>query len=126
WTVPLATAIQDIAEPIRQGDLQAVRAEVARIAGRRALSGLRAERLGVRGVSDVLRANRVEGLAAGAGVVWRVPGDALEVRGLASYAFAYRRVSGAVAVAASGPGIGVSGYRRVRDVADAPVIAPRL
>ena len=24
---------------------------------------------------DVLRANRVEGLAAGAGVVWRVPGD---------------------------------------------------
>jgi len=126
WTVPLATAIQDIAEPVRQGDLQAVRAEVARIAGRRALSGLRAERLGVRGVSDLLRANRVEGLAAGAGVVWRVPGDALEVRGLASYGFAYRRVSGAVAVAASGPGIDVSGYRRVRDVADAPVIAPLL
>ena len=126
WTAPLATAIQDIAEPVRQGDLQAVRAEVARIAGRRALSGLRAERLGVRGVSDLLRANRVEGLAAGAGVVWRVPGDALEVRGLASYGFAYRRVSGAVAVAASGPGIDVSGYRRVRDVADAPVIAPLL
>ncbi len=126
WTVPLATAIQDIAEPVRQGDLQAVRAEVARIAGRRALSGLRAERLGVRGVSDLLRANRVEGLAAGTGVVWRVPGDALEVRGLASYGFAYRRLSGAVAVAASGPGIDVSGYRRVRDVADAPVIAPLL
>jgi len=33
WTGPLAAAIQDIAEPVRQGDLQAVRAEVARIAG---------------------------------------------------------------------------------------------
>ena len=126
WTVPLATAIQDIAEPVRQGDLQAVRNEVARVAGRRALSGLRAERLGVRGVSDVLRANRVEGLAAGAGIVWRVPGDQLEVRGLASYGFADRRVTGAFALAATRAGIDLTGYRRVRDVADAAVIAPLL
>ena len=134
WTGPLAAAIQDIAEPVRQGDLQAVRAEVARIAGRRALSGLRAQRLGVRGVSDVLRANRVEGLAAGAGVVWRVPGDQLEVRGLASYGFADRRVNGTVALALGEGGSGgggalgieLSGYRQVRDVADVPVIAPLL
>jgi len=129
WTGPLAAAIQDIAEPVRQGDLEAVRAEVARIAGRRALSGLRAQRLGVRGVSDVLRANRVEGLAAGAGVVWRVPGDQLEVRALASYGFADRRVNGTVALAmrgGAGPGIELAGYRQVRDVADAPVIAPLL
>ncbi len=125
WTVPLATAIQDIAEPVRQGDLQAVRSEVARIAGRRALSGLRAQRLGVRGVSDVLRANRVEGLATGAGVVWRVPGDQLEVRGLASYGFADRRFNGAVALA-GGPGVELAGYRQVRDIADVPVIAPVL
>jgi hypothetical protein len=130
WTGPLAAAIQDIAEPVRQGDLQAVRAEVARIAGRRALSGLRAQRLGVRGVSDVLRANRVEGVAVGAGVVWRVPGDQLEVRTLASYGFADRRVNGTVALAlggsGGGPGIELSGYRQVRDVADGPVIAPLL
>ena len=125
WSGPLAAAIQDIAEPVRQGDLQAVRAEVARIAGRRALSGLRAQRLGVRGVSDVLRANRVEGLAAGAGIVWRVPGDQLEVRALAGYGFADRRVHGTVALA-SGLGIELAGYRQVRDVADAPVIAPLL
>jgi hypothetical protein len=125
WAVPLATAIQDIAEPVRQGDLQAVRSEVARIAGRRALSGLRAQRLGVRGVSDVLRANRVEGLAAGAGFVWRAPGDQLEVRALASYGVAGRRLHGAVAVS-SGQGIDLTGYRQVRDVADVPVIAPLL
>ncbi len=125
WTGPLAAAIQDIAEPVRQGDLQAVRAEVARIAGRRALSGLRPQRLGVRRVSDVLRANRVEGLAAGAGVVVRVPGDQLEARALASYGFGDRRVSGAVALTA-GPTIEVTGYRQVRDVSDVPVIAPLL
>jgi hypothetical protein len=123
WTVPLATAIQDIAEPVRQGDLQAVRSEVARIAGRRALSGLRAQRLGVRGVSDVLHANRVEGLAAGAGFVWRAPGDQLEVRGLASYGFADRRLHGAVALS-WGRALELTGYRQVRDVADVPVIAP--
>ena len=127
WSGPLAAAIQDIAEPVRQGDLQAVRAEVARIAGRRALSGLRAQRLGVRGVSDVLRANRVEGLSAGAGVVWRVPGDQLELRALGSYGFADRRLHGVVALAMrGGPGIELAGYRQVRDVADAPVIAPLL
>jgi len=125
WTVPLATAIQDIAEPVREGDLQAVRAEVARIGGRRALSGLRAQRLGVRGVSDVLHANRVEGLVAGAGFVWRAPGDELEARALASYGFADRRLHGTVALA-SGLGIELAGYRQVRDVADAPVIAPLL
>ena len=125
WNVPLAAAIQDIAEPVREGDLQAVRAEVARIAGRRALSGLRAQRLGVRRASDVLRANRVEGLAAGAGVVLRVPGDQLEVRALASYGVADRRAHGALTLAA-GPGIEVAGYRQVRDVSDVPVIAPLL
>lgn len=123
WTGPLAAAIQDIAEPVRQGDLQAVRAEVARIAGRRALSGLRAQRLGVRGVSDVLRGNRVEGLTGGGGIVWRVPGDELEVRALASYGFADRRLNGGLTLS-SGLGLEVAGYRQVRDVSDVPVIAP--
>jgi hypothetical protein len=129
WTMPLATAIQDIAEPVREGDLQAVRSQVARIAGRRALSGLRARRLGVRGVSDVLRANRVEGLAAGGGIVWRAPGDRVEARALASYGFADRRLHGTIALASQGgggPGIELAGYRQVRDVADVPVIAPLL
>jgi len=123
WTGPLAAAIQDVAEPVRQGDLQAVRAEVADIAGRRALSGLRARRLGARGVSDLLHANRVEGLAAGAGVVWRIAADRVEVRALGSYGFADKRGKGLLAVS-WGRGIEVAGYRQVRDVADAPVIAP--
>jgi len=127
WTAPLAAAIQDIAEPVRQGDLEAVRSEVSRIAGRRALSGLRAQRLGVRGFSDVLRANRVQGLAAGAGVVWRVPGDQVEARLHGAYGFADRRVTGGLALAVGGrTAMELAGYRQVRDVADVAVIAPLL
>src|SRR2546428_1860330 len=71
WKEPLGAALQDIAEPVRQNDLERVRAEVEQIAGRRILTGLKGRRLGVRGVSDLLHANRVEGLAAGAGLVVR-------------------------------------------------------
>src|SRR2546422_7842970 len=71
WPEPLTEAIQTVAEPVRQSDLERVRAEVEQIAGRRALTGLKARRLGVRGLSDLVRANRVEGLTLGAGLVWR-------------------------------------------------------
>jgi hypothetical protein len=127
WTVPLADAIQNIAEPVREGDLQAVRAEVSRIAGRRALTGLKRQRLGVRSISDLLHANRVEGLAMGAGFVWRAPGGggAFEARALGSYGFADRSAKGTVALT-SADGFELAAYRQVRDVADAPVIAPLL
>ncbi|MGH7530228.1 MAG: hypothetical protein ACREMN_07575 [Gemmatimonadales bacterium] len=130
WAMSLAAAVQQVAEPIRAGeeDLDGVRAEVARIAGRRALTGLRAERLGVRRVSDLVRANRVEGLALGAGVVWRPPrpaGGGLEIRALVSYGFADRAAKGLLAVT-SADGFELTGYRQVRDVADEPVIAPLL
>src|SRR5437870_1315091 len=71
WRQPLAAALENVAEPVRRDDLERVRAEVEQIAGRRALSGLRAHRLGVRCLSDLVHANRVEGLAAGAGIVLR-------------------------------------------------------
>src|SRR2546428_140651 len=67
WKEPLGAALQDIAEPVRQNDLERVRADVEQIAGRRVLTGLKGRRLGVRGVSDLLHANRVEGLAGGGG-----------------------------------------------------------
>jgi hypothetical protein len=114
-----------VAEPVREGDLEAVRAEVTRIAGRRALSGLKPQRLGVRGVSDVLHFNRVEGLVIGAGIVWRAPGDGFEVRALGSHGFADRRPKGALTIA-SGDGLELAGYRQVRDVSDVPAIAPLL
>jgi len=128
WREPLAAAIQDVAEPVRENDLAAVRAAVERIAGEHALSGLKARRLGVRGVSDLVHANRVEGLALGAGVVLRAGGEGRELRVLGGYGFADRRPTGSVAgVARRGRGVLEADlYRTVRDVGDVPVIAPIL
>ena len=125
WPTPLNSAIQDIAEPVRQNDLQQVRAEVSRIAGRRVLTGLKRRRLGARALSDLIHANRVEGLAAGAGLVWRTPGDGFEIRGLGSYGFSDGAGKGIVAIT-SADGLELAVYRQVRDIADAPVIAPLL
>jgi len=123
WAVPLTTAIQTIAEPVRENDLEQVRAEVSRIAGRRVLTGLKRQRLGARGLSDLIRFNRVEGLAAGAGFVWRTPGDDFEVRALASYGFSDGAGKGGVSIA-SVDGLSFTLYRQVRDISDERVIAP--
>ena len=128
WPEPLADAIQTVAEPVRQSDLERVRAEVEQIAGRRALTGLKARRLGVRGLSDLVRANRVEGLTLGAGLVWRGGGERRELRVIASYGFSDRRPKGSVAaVDREGRGaLDASLFREVRDVGDERVIAPLL
>jgi hypothetical protein len=80
----------------------------------------------VRSLSDLVHANRVEGLAAGAGVVLRGGGERRELRLRASYGLADRRAKGALTVVErSGRGsLDVSAYRDVRDVGDWPVIAP--
>src|SRR3989449_1616701 len=101
WATSLGAAIQDVAEPVRLNDLERVRAQAEAIAGRRALTGLKANRLGVRSLSDLLHANRVEGLAAGAGVVLRGGGERRELRGLASYGFGDTRAKGRLTAARS-------------------------
>jgi hypothetical protein len=125
WPQPLSAAIQAVAEPVRENDLQHVRAEVSRIAGRRALTGLKRQRLGARSLSELVHVNRVEGLAAGAGFVWRTPGDGFELRGLSSYGFADRAGKGSVALT-SVDGFELAAYRQVRDIGDGSVIAPLL
>ena len=128
WRQPLGAAIQGVAEPVRRNDLEAVRAEVERIAGRRALTGLRPRALGARRLSDLVHANRVEGLTFGAGIVLRGGGTAREARALASYGLADRRAKARAGLAQrlGRATLEASGYREVRDVADAPVIAPLL
>jgi hypothetical protein len=124
WPTSLADAVQDVAEPVRRNDLAAVRAEVAGIAGRRALSGWRRGGLAIRGLSDLLLANRVQGVVPGLGVVWRSGG--VEARARGSYGFADRRADGALAgrVALGGVLLSASAYREVRDVSEVPIVAP--
>ena len=126
WREPLGAAIQDVAEPVRQGDLEAVRAQVERIAGGRALSGLKSRVLAARGASDLLHVNRVEGVTPGAGAVWRDARQRLEGRVRASYGFAdHRAMGGLTLTRAVGRGaLEVELHRDVRDVGDWPVVSP--
>jgi len=125
WKVPLSAAIQDIAEPVRENDLQRVRAEVGRIAGRRAMNGLKHERLGARSLSELVHVNRVEGLALGAGFVKRTADDGFELRLLGSYGFSDREGKGVIALT-SADGFELSVYRQLRDIGDTRVIAPLI
>jgi hypothetical protein len=126
WPTSLGLAIQDVAEPVRQNDLADVRAEVARIAGRHALSGLGRGGLGARGVSDLVHANRAQGLVVGAGAVWR-PGTFVG-RLRASFGFADREADGALLGRFALGTVEVEGsvYREVRDVGDWPIVAPLI
>jgi hypothetical protein len=126
WPVPLAAAIQDVAEPVRENDLARVRAEVERIGGHHVLSGVKPRRLGVRSLSDLVHVNRVQGLAVGAGVVLRGGGERRDVRLLAGYGASDRRVTASLATTlrAGRAGLEAALYREVRDVGDWPVVAP--
>ena len=117
WAGTLDEAIGQVAEPVRLDDLERVRADAQRIAGRRALSGLSARRFGVRRLSDLVHANRVEGLTPGAGIA------GLRGRILLSYGITDQELKGLLALTTP-TGFELTGYREIRDIGDWPVIAP--
>jgi hypothetical protein len=126
WTTPLAEAIAGVAPPVNRQDMDALRVEVERIAGARALSGLPARRLAAGSLSDVVRVNRVQGLTLGFGGVVGLRGSRVQVRPTIGYGTSDHRVTGGLAI---GAGLGatqltLSAARRVRDLSDLPVIAP--
>ena len=128
WGGPLSAAIADVATPVNQQDMDALRVEVERIAGSRALGGLPSSRLATGSLSDVARVNRVQGLALGFGGVIGVRGSRIQVRPQIGYGTSDERVTGGLAVQA-GTGatqVSIGAERVIRDFADQPVIAPAL
>ena len=126
WTAPLADAIADVAAPINRQDMDALRVEVERIAGSRALSGLPARRLSGGSLSDLMRVNRVQGLTLGAGAVVGLRGQRVELRPYLAYGTSDGRLTGSLE---AGLSTGVTrvtlrAARRIRDFSDLPVIAP--
>lgn len=126
WRSSLDSAEGPVAEPARENDLAELRAEVARVAGRHALSSWRRDGVAVRGLSDLLHVNRVQGVVPGAGWVWRGDDGTFDARLRASYGFADRRVDGALSlrVAVGAQRVSAEAYREVRDIADHPVVSP--
>jgi hypothetical protein len=128
WDRPLSEAIADVAQPVTEQDMEALRAEAERIAGARALSGLPASRPAIGAVSDLVRVNRVQGLALGVGGVLGLSGRRIQLRPGIGYGTADHRVTGglSVSVGQGATQLTLYGERRLRDIGDLPVIAPFL
>lgn len=123
---PLDSAVADVAAPINAQDMDALRVEVERIAGTRALGGLASRRLAARSISDIVKVNRVQGLTLGFGATIGSATNRIQVEPYAALGTSDRRVTGSLAVAinAGATQLRAEGYRRIRDVSDFPVITP--
>jgi hypothetical protein len=128
WAQPLAEAIADVAQPVNRQDMEALRAELDRLAGSRALGGLPSQRLAAGSLSDVARVNRIQGLTLGFGATLGIPGTRLQLRPSLGYGTADERLTGSLhaswSTGASRLTLGAS--RRITDISDLPVIAPVL
>jgi hypothetical protein len=107
--------------------MEALRVEVERIAGSRALGGLPASRLATGSLSDLARVNRVQGLAIGFGGVIGI-GGRVRLRPQIGYGTSDDRVTGGLELLAGAGATQASlgAERRIRDFADLPVISPAL
>lgn len=128
WGRPLSDAVAEVAAPVNAEDMDALRVEVERIAGARALGGLPASRAAAGSVSDLARVNRAQGLALGFGGLLGLAGTRVQLRPRIGYGTADHRVTGALALTV-GRGrtqLRLSAERRIHDFSELPVIAPVL
>jgi hypothetical protein len=128
WERPLGEAIAGVATPINQQDMDALRVEVERIAGSRALGGLPARRLATGSLSDLVRVNRVQGLALGFGAVLGLQESRVELRPYLAYGTSDERLTGSLSayLHSGATRFGLRAERRIRDFSELPVIAPAL
>jgi hypothetical protein len=128
WSEPLQQAIAGVAAPLNRQDMDALRVEVERIAGSRALSGLPARRLAAGSVSDVVHVNRVQGLALGFGGVLGVGRSRVQIRPQVGYGTSDHRLTGGLTltVGQGATQLSVGASRRIRDLSDLQVISPVL
>jgi len=128
WPEPLSQAIADVAQPVNRQDMEALRVEIDRLAGSRALGGLPSNRLAAGSLSDLARVNRVQGLTVGFGATLGLHGTRLQVQPAVGYGTADQRLTGSLSagwsLGASRLSLGAS--RRMTDLSDLPAIAPVL
>lgn len=126
FTGSLDSAIADVAQPLNAQDMDALRSEVERIAGTRALGGLASKRLAARSLSDVIKVNRVQGLTLGFGASLGSGTSRVQFRPYVAYGTSDDRLLGSLAVNlhTGRLRLGIEGFRRIRDLSDLPVITP--
>jgi hypothetical protein len=123
---PLDSAVAAVAPPVNRQDMDALRSEVERIAGTRALGGLAARRLAAPSFSDIIKFNRVQGLTLGFGATLGSSTSRIQLRPYVALGTSDERLLGSLAVnlTAGGARFTLEGYRRIRDLSDLPVITP--
>jgi hypothetical protein len=126
WSQSLEKAIAGVAQPVNRQDMEALRSEVERIAGSRALEGLPANRLATGSISDLARVNRVQGLALGVGGSIGIEGSRVHFRPYVSYGTSDDRLLGSLSASWStgATSLTLTASRKVTDFSDIPVVAP--
>ena len=124
WDAPLAAAIQEVARPVAQGDLDALRDEVARLAPGQHLSGLARSRLGISAISDLVRVNRVQGLTLGLGFRFAL-GPAAALLPRAAIGTADGRLTGGATLelGRGATAATLTAARAIADLGDTPVVS---
>jgi hypothetical protein len=122
----LDSAIANVAAPLNAQDMDALRTEVERIAGTRALGGLASRRLAARSLSDIVKVNRVQGLTLGFGATFGSSTSRLQARPYVAFGTSDERLLGSLALSlhAGRVRLAAEGFRKIRDISDLPVITP--
>jgi hypothetical protein len=122
--IPFVGQILDSLPPdvraVTDADVAKVQEEARALVRAQALARSRTLSLSARNASDVVRVNRVEGLAVGTGLTRKL-GFGFSATGRARYGFDDRVLKGIGEIGfrrASGAGASISGYREYRDASD--------
>ncbi|MGH7532903.1 MAG: hypothetical protein ACREL4_06405, partial [Gemmatimonadales bacterium] len=126
WGATLAERLRAQALPLPGDEMATVRRTLAADVPRAALDRLETARLHAPRLSDLIRFDRVEGVALGAGLTLS-PGRWRVVPGVGA-GLATGRMTGGVRLAHDGDGVQLTAEasRTVRDFSDLPVVAPTL
>lgn len=123
WTAPLR-ASADSADPFDRREFDQLKARAEALVSRKVLEGLPHNRIGTTAVSDLVRVNRVQGLALGFGLGLQFNGG-YSVRGSLGYGTADHRITAGLQLGLTrGPtDWRVDARRTVRDIGDEPVVS---
>lgn len=125
WTASLDSSITAAVAPVERRDLSELRLLAADLVERYTVTGLPPLRVGATRLSELARANRVEGVALGAGIVARPWAGRLEVRLVGSYGLSDQRPKGSASIRGRAGAFlwEVRGHRQLKDVADDPPVS---
>ena len=111
---------------VTDGDVRAVQDAARQLVRAQALQRARGTALQARRLSDFVRANRVEGLALGAGITQRL-GGGVRIGTVLRYSTADEQVRGSAALAierASGAGVSLRAERQLGEIGVVPEVSP--